>query len=179
MGAYGMAHANTQARWGGGHFDTIHSWVGITTMVLYTLNFIFGLFFYWFQVTSPESRASTIPFHRAFGLAAYGFMLLSVFLGMLQKVNYNALYSPIFDDDKAEEERVMYQYIVNSSSVVMLFGMTFLVYYLTNPDYSRAVQQQIENAKSAAKSADNHIESTKLNRVEPIEEQKPNKYRDS
>ena len=47
--AYGMAHANTQARWGGGHFDTIHSWVGMTTMVLYTLNFIFGLFLYWFQ----------------------------------------------------------------------------------------------------------------------------------
>ena len=54
--AYGMAHANTQARWGGGHFDTIHSWVGMTTMVLYTLNFIFGLFFYWFQGLSVFFR---------------------------------------------------------------------------------------------------------------------------
>lgn len=71
----------------------------------------------------------------------------------------------------------MYQYIVNSSSVVMLFGITFIVYYITNPDYSRAVQQQIENAKN--ESADTKIESTKLNQVEPVEEKKPNKYRDS
>ena len=73
----------------------------------------------------------------------------------------------------------MYQYIVNSSSVVMLFGITLIVYYLTNPDYSRAVQKQIENAKKSATSADTKIESTKLNQVEPKEEQKTNKYRDS
>ena len=73
----------------------------------------------------------------------------------------------------------MYQYIVNSSSVVMLFGITFIVYYLTNPDYSRAVQQQIENAKNASESADAKIEGTKLNQVEPHgeeEQQRPNKY---
>ena len=73
----------------------------------------------------------------------------------------------------------MYQLIVNSSSVVMLFGITFIVYYLTNPDYSRAVQQQIENAKKSGASADTKIESTKLNQVEPEEKQKTNKYRDS
>ena len=87
-------------------------------------------------------------------------------------------FSPIFDDDEAEEKRAMYQLIVNSSSVVMLFGITFIVYYLTNPDYSRAVQQQIENAKQSAVSADTKIESTKLNQVEPKEE-RTNKYKDS
>ena len=87
-------------------------------------------------------------------------------------------FSPIFDDDEAEEKRAMYQLIVNSSSVVMLFGITFIVYYLTNPDYSRAVQQQIENAKQSVVSADTKIESTKLNQVEPKEE-RTNKYKDS
>lgn len=87
-------------------------------------------------------------------------------------------FSPIFDDDEAEKERAMYQLIVNSSSVVMLFGITFIVYYLTNPDYSRAVQQQIENAKQSVVSADTKIESTKLNQVEPKEE-RTNKYKDS
>lgn len=61
------------------------------TLVLYTINFIGGALFYGLQVVSATTRDRTIAFHRALGLSAYGFMLLSIFLGMLQKANYGGV----------------------------------------------------------------------------------------
>lgn len=42
-----------------------------------------------------------------------------------------------------KDECVLKINLVNWSSIVMCFGITFLVYYLTNPAYSRSVQKQL------------------------------------
>ena len=50
LSAFGMGYASNQARWGpDSHFATMHSWVGMVTLVLYSLNFIAGLFLYLFN----------------------------------------------------------------------------------------------------------------------------------
>ena len=61
------------------------------TLVLYSFNFIGGALFYGLQLVSATTRERTIAFHRALGLSAYGMMLLSIFLGMLQKANYGGV----------------------------------------------------------------------------------------
>ena len=72
--------------------STFHSYVGMLTLVLYSVNFVAGALFYGLQLVSSATRERTIAFHRALGLSAYGFMLLSIFLGMLQKANYDLDY---------------------------------------------------------------------------------------
>ena len=55
LSAFGMGYASNEARFGSdAHFATMHSWVGMLTLVLYTLNFIAGLFLYLFNSKLSE-----------------------------------------------------------------------------------------------------------------------------
>ena len=78
----------TRSMWitheGGVHFQTLHSWIGITILVAYTAQFVCGL--YVFYYAPGATRAAFLPVHIFSGLVIVFGALVTVLLGVLALV---------------------------------------------------------------------------------------------
>uniref|UniRef100_A0A2M4ADQ3 Putative cytochrome n=1 Tax=Anopheles triannulatus TaxID=58253 RepID=A0A2M4ADQ3_9DIPT len=75
---------------------TLHSWVGLSAVLLFSLQYVFGFVSYLFPGVREQLRASYMPVHVFFGIAGFIMAIAAALLGLLEKAifslpNYSAL----------------------------------------------------------------------------------------
>ncbi|BAF26916.1 probable ascorbate-specific transmembrane electron transporter 1 [Oryza sativa Japonica Group] len=67
---------------------SLHSWVGLGTICLYGVQWIFGFVTFFFPGASPSLRRAALPWHVRSGLLVYILALLAAELGFLEKLTF-------------------------------------------------------------------------------------------
>ncbi|XP_006652569.1 probable ascorbate-specific transmembrane electron transporter 2 [Oryza brachyantha] len=99
---------------------SLHSWLGIGTISLYGIQWIFGFAAFFFPGAAPHVRRGALPWHVLFGLLVYVLTLATAELGLLEKLTF--LQSSGLDKYGAEA------FLVNFTGlVVVLFGAAVVV----------------------------------------------------
>lgn len=99
---------------------SLHSWLGIGTICLYGIQWIFGFVAFFFPRASPSVRKGVLPWHILFGLFVYILALATAELGFLEKLTF--LQSSGLDKYGAEA------FLVNFTAlIVVLFGASVVV----------------------------------------------------
>ncbi|CAN6279346.1 unnamed protein product [Urochloa humidicola] len=99
---------------------SLHSWIGIGTITLYGIQWIFGFVTFFFPGAVPNLRKSLLPWHILFGLFVYILALANAELGFLEKLTF--LESGGLDKYGTEA------FLVNFTAlVVVLFGASVVV----------------------------------------------------
>ncbi|XP_035913910.1 cytochrome b reductase 1 [Anopheles stephensi] len=75
---------------------TLHSWVGLSAVLLFSLQYVFGFAAYLFPGVREQLRATYMPVHVFFGVAGFVMAIAAALLGLLEKAifsvpNYSAL----------------------------------------------------------------------------------------
>ncbi|KXG26782.1 hypothetical protein SORBI_3006G159600 [Sorghum bicolor] len=103
---------------------SLHSWLGIGTISLYAIQWVFGFVTFFFPGAAPSVRRSALPWHALFGLFVYVLALATAELGFLEKLTF--LESGGLDKYGAEA------FLVNFTAlVVVLFGASVVVAAVT------------------------------------------------
>eukprot|EP00128_Syssomonas_multiformis_P001486 Colp12_sorted_trinity150504_noHs@22307 len=74
---------------------SLHSWFGISTIVLFGLQGLGGFLTYLFPGASPPNRKAFSPWHMFFGLFIYILAMATVVLGILEKMTFNQLLKKV------------------------------------------------------------------------------------
>ncbi|KAL5995532.1 hypothetical protein ACLOJK_025595 [Asimina triloba] len=91
---------------------TFHSWLGMATICLFALQWLFGFFSYWFPGAEMPFRTRFLPWHAFFGLGIFLMAICSVETGVVQKFASLGL--------RHEKEA----YVLNFTGVaILLFGL--------------------------------------------------------
>ncbi|XP_074585238.1 putative ascorbate-specific transmembrane electron transporter 1 [Curcuma longa] len=67
---------------------SLHSWIGIGTISLYGIQWIFGFVTFFFPGSSPALRRKSLPWHVLFGLFVYILAIATAELGFLEKLTF-------------------------------------------------------------------------------------------
>ncbi|CAL9089115.1 unnamed protein product [Musa textilis] len=92
---------------------SLHSWVGLGTICLYGIQWIFGFVTFFFPGASPTLRIKSLPWHVLFGLFVYILAIATAELGFLEKLTFlesSGLY-------KYSSE----SFLVNFTALVVIF----------------------------------------------------------
>lgn len=99
---------------------SLHSWLGIGTISLYTIQWIFGFVTFFFPGASPTIKRGALPWHVLFGLFVYILALATAELGFLEKLT--------FLESSGLEKYGTEAFLVNFTAlVVVLFGASVVV----------------------------------------------------
>ncbi|TVU01853.1 hypothetical protein EJB05_52667 [Eragrostis curvula] len=67
---------------------SLHSWVGLGAICLYSIQWLFGLLTFFFPGGTPTVRRRMLPWHVRSGLVVYVLALLAAELGFLEKLSF-------------------------------------------------------------------------------------------
>ncbi|KAG8084208.1 hypothetical protein GUJ93_ZPchr0010g10833 [Zizania palustris] len=107
---------------------SLHSWVGLGTICLYGIQWVFGFVTFFFPGAAPTLRRSTLPWHVRSGLFVYLLALLAAELGFLEKLTFLQAAGL----GKYSSEALLVNF---TALVVVLMGST-VVLYVTAPMHS-------------------------------------------
>ncbi|XP_075209877.1 transmembrane ascorbate-dependent reductase CYB561 isoform X2 [Lycorma delicatula] len=111
------------------NFYSLHSWVGIITMLIFFAQWIFGMITFLYPGLSPQLRTTILPLHVFFGLIAFVLAIATSISGLLEKAMFvlNINYS------KLPGEAVLVNII---GLIFVLFGI-LVTYIVTHTGYKR------------------------------------------
>ncbi|KAK7348980.1 hypothetical protein VNO80_23784 [Phaseolus coccineus] len=93
---------------------TLHSWLGMSAICLFGLQYIMGFFSYFFPGAEMSTRASLLPWHRFLGMAIFLLAVCTAETGLVQYFQFLHLF------------RSQEALIVNSTAL-LLFLYAFFV----------------------------------------------------
>ncbi|XP_058079635.1 probable transmembrane ascorbate ferrireductase 3 [Magnolia sinica] len=70
---------------------TLHSWLGITTICLFGLQWVFGFLSFWLPVTRGSARARIAPWHASFGVCIFVMAICTAEMGLAEKFIFSGL----------------------------------------------------------------------------------------
>ncbi|KAH9563308.1 hypothetical protein CY35_05G119500 [Sphagnum magellanicum] len=76
------------------NFYSLHSWFGITTIIFYLVQWIVGFVSFWTQSIPSAQRAEVLPWHVFFGFTTFVLALVTIQLGLLEKLTFLQKGSP-------------------------------------------------------------------------------------
>ncbi|CAF1469298.1 unnamed protein product [Rotaria sp. Silwood1] len=112
------------------HFMTFHSWLGLSTLILFVLQWICGFVSFLFPKLSLRIRNSYMPIHRFWGRIIFLSAVISILTGLSQ----HGMTSSYFTDNDVQRKRRL---IMDFFGVFTTLFSLIVVYLLTNPDYQR------------------------------------------
>eukprot|EP00475_Leptophrys_vorax_P009218 TRINITY_DN16088_c0_g1_i3.p1 TRINITY_DN16088_c0_g1~~TRINITY_DN16088_c0_g1_i3.p1 ORF type:complete len:230 (+),score=12.81 TRINITY_DN16088_c0_g1_i3:90-779(+) len=68
------------------HFYTLHSWCGLAVMVLFTVQWFLGLYYYMYPGASQPIRVAFMPWHTFLGLFLFVLALATASQGLQEKM---------------------------------------------------------------------------------------------
>jgi len=101
---------------------TLHSWVGLTAAILFSLQWVSGLTVFLFPVAGPKLRANLLPFHQYYGSAIFALVVAAAMMGLLEK----AIWA-IKDDYKTKTGEGLFVNFMGLMILVFAIGVTFLL----------------------------------------------------
>jgi len=108
---------------------SMHSWLGITTVVLFCCQFVVGFVSFLIPGLRMNLRAAYLPIHVYFGLGIFLMAVATALTGIMEK----AIFSLNDDYQKFLPEGVL----VNCLGLCLLLFAFTVVYVVVNPNYKR------------------------------------------
>ncbi|ESW25186.1 hypothetical protein PHAVU_003G014600 [Phaseolus vulgaris] len=93
---------------------TLHSWLGMSAICLFALQYIMGFFSYFFPGAEMSTRASLLPWHRFLGMAIFLLAVCTAETGLLQYFQFLHLF------------RSQEALIVNSTALLLFLYALFV-----------------------------------------------------
>ena len=72
---------------------SLHSWIGLSTVILYEINFLGGLLCFFVPATPEWIRSKILPFHVFAGHALIAMIVTSIYSGISRKIGWSKSYS--------------------------------------------------------------------------------------
>lgn len=106
---------------------SLHSWMGLSTVVFFGLQLVLGFLFFLFPRAREETRATVKPVHVFFGVFILGMVVVTVLTGLTEKI--------LFTDDGFDKLSPMVV-ITNVFALVVLGFVGVVTYIVTTPVFT-------------------------------------------
>ncbi|CAF1480197.1 unnamed protein product [Adineta ricciae] len=120
------------------HFMTYHSWLGLTTLILFVFQWICGFVCFLFPQMSLEIRKTYMPSHRLGGKVIFMSAVIAVLTGLSEYGMGSSFFTP--NDIERQRRLIMNFFCVFTS----LFALV-VIYLLSNPEYQRPPEEHAED----------------------------------
>eukprot|EP00794_Sanderia_malayensis_P003539 gene3539-4042_t len=117
---------------------TLHSWVGITTTVLFGLQWLFGFFGFLFPKFSDARRADYLKTHQYFGLAIIILAAGTCLSGITEK-----LFFSVKNYSKYPAEGIL----ANSLGLFLVIFIGLVAHLVTKPSFQRPPDAEVVYSK--------------------------------
>ncbi|KAF4519189.1 hypothetical protein B566_EDAN008252 [Ephemera danica] len=107
---------------------TLHSWVGLTSVILFCCQFFAGLTAFLWPGTKLSLRGAYMPIHRFFGMAGFIFAVAAALMGLLEKAHW-----VIKDYQTLSSEGLL----VNFIGILLMTFASLVMYVVTTDSYKR------------------------------------------
>ncbi|CAH1790432.1 unnamed protein product [Owenia fusiformis] len=114
---------------------SLHSWLGLTTVILFCLQWVFGFVSFLWPKVALSMRTIYKPIHVYFGLAIFVMAIATSLMGITEKAFFS-VGSPSY-------KGVPYSALPAEGVIINILGMVLVAlglvvgYIITNPDYER------------------------------------------
>jgi len=110
------------------NFYSLHSWLGITTVLIYFLQWIFGFAAFLYPGFPMNLRGAIMPVHTFMGLLAFVLAIATCFTGLTEKAIFSVQgYSSFVGET----------YLINFMGLIFLLFGGLVVYLATEAKYKR------------------------------------------
>lgn len=109
---------------------SLHSWVGMATIVIFCSQFLFGLLCYLSTAVNERFKAFYLPIHVFFGTVCFVMAIATCLIGLNQNARFNMKYSEL------PSEGVL----INIIGMLMLLYGGLVVFLVTKPTFRRQTQ---------------------------------------
>ncbi|KAF3775463.1 Ascorbate-specific transmembrane electron transporter 2 [Nymphaea thermarum] len=108
---------------------SLHSWLGLGTIILFSIQWKLWFVAFWFPGAPDGLRAASLPWHVLFGCIVYVLALTTAVLGFLEKLTFLEVAGLAKFGPEA--------FLVNfTATVVVLFGLFVLLSIITSTSSS-------------------------------------------
>lgn len=113
---------------------SLHSWVGMATIVIFISQFIFGFVCFFFPSISARLKSSYLKIHIFFGVLCFVMAIATSLIGLNQNARFNMIYYELPPEG----------ILINLIGLLMLFYGILVVYLVTKPSFQRKSEVVIE-----------------------------------
>lgn len=111
---------------------SLHSWLGLTTVVLFGLQWVFGFTSYLFPKLSFNLRSMYMPHHVFWGLAIFGLAVCSALTGITEKAIFLFMLKKM-----PYSEYPAQGILINFLGIIIIALAACVFYVVTRPEYKR------------------------------------------
>ncbi|XP_069472298.1 plasma membrane ascorbate-dependent reductase CYBRD1 isoform X1 [Ambystoma mexicanum] len=109
---------------------SLHSWVGLTLVILYAMQILFGFLVYLLPFAPVSLRTSLMPLHTFSGIFIFGAVIATALMGFTEKLIF-ALKNPSYSTSPPEA------IFVNTLGILILLFGGFVLWMVTRPQWKR------------------------------------------
>ncbi|CAM4820346.1 unnamed protein product [Rotaria magnacalcarata] len=107
---------------------SLHSWIGITAVSLFGLQWVCGFLTFLFPQLSERVRQAYMPSHKFWGKTIFIFAIIAVMMGIVEYCAFEQLFSP---GTKFQET------MLNMAGVMVLMFAVIVLYLVGNDNFQR------------------------------------------
>ncbi|CAF1421631.1 unnamed protein product [Adineta steineri] len=120
---------------------SLHSWVGLTAVILFAAQWVCGFVSFLFPKLSEDLRKAYMPSHKFWGKAIFLLAIGAVLMGITE---YSIFYK-IYNNDDVNYQR----HLICFFGVFVLIFAGIVLYLVSNPGYQRPPDNEIEHVPLA------------------------------
>lgn len=68
---------------------SMHSWIGIATALLFSVQYVMGVYHFWFPKSPDATRAAFVPVHAAAGIFLFMMVVITAVSGVMEKATFS------------------------------------------------------------------------------------------
>jgi len=103
------------------NFYSLHSWLGVVTVVLFLSQFACGLWFFLSTRTADNYREAMLPYHVFFGIFIFVLSVVTCILGISEKLIFALYLIILFNYTNGNYLRFLYIYMCINNELIQLF----------------------------------------------------------
>ena len=107
------------------NFYSLHSWCGITTILLFISNYCIGLISFLYPGIQQHLRVWLVPYHALSGILIIGSGTITILLGLQEKLSFQIIFNKI--DTTGTEST-----LINTVGILVLFTLITIMYSMMN-----------------------------------------------
>ncbi|XP_030642925.1 plasma membrane ascorbate-dependent reductase CYBRD1 [Chanos chanos] len=139
---------------------SLHSWVGLAAVILYSLQLVLGLLVYLVPITPVYVRAALMPLHVYSGLVIFVSVIAAALMGITEKLIFG-LSDPKYKDSPPEAV-----FVNVLGMLITVFG-GLILWIATRPSWKRPNEQLIRPlVRDTSESAPTSMETVKTDCAE-------------
>lgn len=122
---------------------SLHSWVGLAAVILYSLQLVLGVCVYLIPITPLSWRAALMPVHVYSGLFIFTSVIATALMGITEKLIFG-LKDPKYKDSPPEAT------FVNVLGVLLVVFGAVILWIATRPAWKRPSEQALQTLHTSA-----------------------------